>query len=37
MAIGSPKELAESGDLGRFIEGKGVSFDKERLRIEVIS
>ncbi len=37
MAIGSPKQLAESGDLGRFIEGKGVSFDKERLRIEVIS
>ena len=37
VAIGSPKALAESGDLGRFIEGKGVSFDKERLRIEVIS
>ena len=37
VAIGSPKALAESGDLGRFIEGKGVSFDKERLRIEVVS
>jgi len=37
MAIGSPKALAANGDLGRFIEGKGVSFDKERLRIEVIS
>ena len=37
MAIGSPRALAESGDLGRFIEGKGVSFDKERLRIEVVS
>ena len=37
VSIGSPKELAASGELGRFIEGKGVSFDKERLRIEVIS
>ena len=35
IAIGSPKALAESGDLGRFINGKGVSFDKETLSVRV--
>jgi iron complex transport system ATP-binding protein len=37
IAIGSPKALAESGDLGRFINGKGVLFDKDRMSIEVVS
>ena len=42
MAIGSPKELAASGDLGRFIEGGRqtagdcpIVFDKETLTIKV--
>ena len=35
IAIGSPWELAASGDLGRFISGKDISFDKETLSIRV--
>ena len=35
IAIGSPWELAASGDLGRFINGKDISFDKETLSIRV--
>ena len=35
IAIGSPKALAENGDLGRFINGKDISFDKETLSIKV--
>ena len=42
MAIGSPKELAASGNLGRFIEGGRqtagdcpIVFDKETLTIKV--
>ena len=35
IAIGSPRELAASGDLGRFINGKDISFDKETLSIRV--
>ena len=36
MAIGTPKELAASGNLSRFIERKGIVFDKETLTIKVI-
>ena len=35
MAIGSPKELAASGELSRFIERKDIVFDKETLSIKV--
>ena len=35
VTIGSPRALAESGDLGRFINGKDISFDKETLSIRV--
>ena len=35
MAIGSPKTLAKQGDLGRFIEREGISFDPETLTIRV--
>ena len=35
MAIGSPKALAKQGDLGRFIEREGISFDPETLTIRV--
>ena len=35
VKIGSPKELAESGDLSRFIERKDIVFDKETLSIKV--
>ena len=35
MAIGTPKELAASGDLSRFIDGKDISFDQETLSIRV--
>ena len=37
IAIGSPKALAASGDLERFINGKDISFDKETLSIRVNS
>ena len=35
VTIGPPRTLAESGDLGRFISGKDISFDKETLSIRV--
>lgn len=35
MAIGSPKTLAKQGDLGRFIEREGISFDPETQTIRV--
>ena len=35
MAIGSPMELARRGDLGRFIEREGITFDPETLTIRV--
>ena len=35
MTIGSPQELAASGDLGRFIERQNIVFDKETLTIKV--
>ena len=37
VAIGSPRALAASGDLERFINGKDISFDKETLSIRVKS
>ena len=35
VTIGTPQELAASGDLGRFIERKDIVFDKETLSIRV--
>ena len=35
VTIGSPQELAASGDLGRFIERQNIVFDKETLTIKV--
>ena len=35
VKIGSPKDLAESGELSRFIERKDIVFDKETLSIKV--
>ncbi len=36
VTIGSPQELAASGDLGRFIERQNIVFDKETLTIRVV-
>ena len=36
VIVGTPKELAASGNLSRFIERKGIVFDKETLTIKVI-
>ena len=35
LAIGSPQTLAKQGDLGRFIEREGISFEPETLAIRV--
>ncbi|MBQ8949482.1 MAG: ABC transporter ATP-binding protein, partial [Prevotella sp.] len=35
LAIGTPKELAAQGELGRFIEREDIVFDKETLSIKV--
>ncbi len=35
LAIGSPKALADNGDLGRFIERQNIVFDKETLTIRI--
>lgn len=35
LTIGSPHELAEDGTLPRFIEGKGIEFDRETLTIRI--
>ena len=34
--IGTPRELADAGVLGAFIEQKGIVFDRERLSVTVI-
>ena len=35
VTVGTPQELAASGDLGRFIERQNIVFDKETLTIRV--
>jgi len=35
VAIGSPKQLAQQGALGRFIEREGIAFDAETMTIKV--
>ena len=35
VIVGTPKELAASGNLSRFIERKGIVFDKETLTIKI--
>ena len=36
MTIGTPKQLAQQGALGRFIERKGIAFDPETLAIRIV-
>ena len=35
VAIGSPKQLAQQGALGRFIQREGIAFDPETMTIKV--
>lgn len=35
IAIGTPKELSESGELSKFIERKGIVFDRETMTIKI--
>ena len=35
VAIGSPRELARRGELGRFIQREGITFDAETLTIRI--
>ena len=35
LSVGTPQELAADGSLSHFIERDGISFDKERLSIEI--
>ena len=35
LSIGTPRELSQDGSLSRFIERKGIRYDKERMRIEI--
>jgi iron complex transport system ATP-binding protein len=35
LSIGTPAELAEQGLLGRFIERRGIIFDKDTLTIKI--
>jgi iron complex transport system ATP-binding protein len=36
LSAGSPKELSESGDLSRYVERKGIAFDRETMRVTVL-
>ena len=35
ISIGTPKQLADNGVLGDYVERKGITFDKETLRITI--
>lgn len=35
LSIGTPKELAADGSLSRFIDRDGISFDVEKMRVEL--
>ena len=35
VITGTPRELADSGDLSAFIERRGIEFDKETMNIKV--
>lgn len=37
LTIGTPREAADSGALSRFLDGKGLTFDKESLRVTISS
>ena len=37
ISIGTPRELADNGTLTRFVERKGIAFDKDLLTINVIA
>ena len=37
LSLGTPRELADTGSLSRFIERDGIHFDKANLRIELLS
>ena len=36
MTIGTPKQLAQQGALGKFIEREGIAFDPETLAIRIV-
>jgi iron complex transport system ATP-binding protein len=36
LSAGSPKELAESGDLSRYVERKGIVFDRKTMKVTVL-
>ncbi len=36
LSIGTPKELANSGVMGKFVEQRGIVFDRERLSVRVM-
>lgn len=35
LSIGTPRELAANGAISRFLDGKGLAFDKESLKITI--
>jgi len=37
LTIGTPRELSDSGALSRFLDGKGLAFEKESLRVTISS
>jgi len=37
IAIGTPRELADRGDLSRYVERKGITFDREKLTVHIDS
>ena len=36
LSSGTPRELADCGDLSRYVERKGISFDRQTMRVTVI-
>ena len=36
LSSGTPQELADCGDLSRYVERKGISFDRQTMRVTVI-
>jgi len=36
IAIGTPRELADNGELSKYVERRGIRFDRERLSVEIV-
>lgn len=36
LSVGTPRELADRGDLSRYVERKGIEFDRSTLRVTVM-